>query len=442
MTAVNHGTGQKVVSWTQPDGSYKLTLPGDGEYVVRAQMTAFAAAQSRVTVGPANQNPRIDLDIALLSRSESSQGNMQGRTGARGTGSRGFQALSVQSEAGDQGVNGGDSVAPSGMPVPGVPPTIATESVAVSGSNSPSLAGMSADELRSGFQQGGIASAAGGPVGGGFGGRGGGGPMRMGGRGANINQMHGTLYYSADDAALNAAQYSLTGHPIPNPGYLQQRFGGAVGGPLIIPHVYNGAKTFFFLHYNGTLGDTPYSYFSTVPTLLERSGNFSQTLANGGPVQIFNPATGLPFSNATIPQNMINPAAKGLLAYIPLPNLPGQFQNFSSVSAAKNDSNDLNFRLNQALGGSSGARGPGRNRGPQNNLTIGFHYHESDQTLTNAYPSVGGTTITHGYDVPIAYVRSFGRLIRARAMASICCSPPDSVPPRWPARSFRRGNIA
>ena len=411
VTAVNHGTGQKVVSWTQPDGSYKLTLPGDGEYVVRAQMTAFAAAQSRVTVGPANQNPRIDLDIALLSRSESSQGNMQGRTGARGTGSRGFQALSVQSEAGDQGVNGGDSVAPSGMPVPGAPPTIATESVAVSGSNSPSLAGMSADELRSGFQQGGIASAAGGPVGGGFGGRGGGGPMRMGGRGANINQMHGTLYYSADDAALNAAQYSLTGHPIPNPGYLQQRFGGAVGGPLIIPHVYNGAKTFFFLHYNGTLGDTPYSYFSTVPTLLERSGNFSQTLANGGPVQIFNPATGLPFSNATIPQNMINPAAKGLLAYIPLPNLPGQFQNFSSVSAAKNDSNDLNFRLNQALGGSSGARGPGRNRGPQNNLTIGFHYHESDQTLTNAYPSVGGTTITHGYDVPIAYVRSFGRLI-------------------------------
>ena len=59
----------------------------------------------------------------------------------------------MQSDAGsDQGVNGGDSVAPSGMPVPGVPPTIATESVTVSGSNSPSLAGMGADELRAGFQ--------------------------------------------------------------------------------------------------------------------------------------------------------------------------------------------------------------------------------------------------------------------------------------------------
>ncbi len=422
VSATNDGTGQKVVGWTQANGSYKLTLPGDGEYVVRAQMSAFATAVSRVTIGPSNQSPRVDLEIVLLSRSQSSPGNAQARTAGRGMGNRGFQALSVlQGEGGDQGANGAESVAPSGMPVPGVPPTIATESVAVSGSNSPGFAGMSADELRSRFQQdgqpGGISSAAGGPMGGGFGGGGrggggGGGSMRIGGRGSNINQPHGTVYYSANDAALNAAPFSLTGEPTTNPAYLQQRFGAAVGGPLIIPHIYNGAaKTFFFVHYNGTLGDTPYSFFSTVPTLLERSGNFSQTLVNGQPVQIFNPATGLPFANSSIPQSMINSAAQGLLAYIPMPNLPGQVQNFRYITAAKSDSNDLNIRLNQALGGSSVGPGRGRNRGPQNNLTIGFHYHESDQTLTNPYPSVGGTTITHGYDVPVGYVRSFGRLI-------------------------------
>ncbi len=421
VSALNPVTGQKVLGWTQPNGSYKLTLPGDGEYVVRAQMAAFAASVSHVTIGPSNPNPRVDLEIVLLSRSQSPQGNLARRTPGTGMGSRGFQALSVlQGEAGtDQGANGGDSVGLSGMPVPGVPPTIATESVAISGSNAPSLAGMSADELRSRFQQdgqlGGISSAAGGAMGGGFGGpggRGGGGPMRIGGRGSNLNQPHGTVYYSANDAALNAAPYSLTGQPTTTPAYLQQRFGAAIGGPLIIPHIYNGAsKTFFFLHYNGTLGDTPYSFFSTVPTLLERGGNFSQTLANGQPVQIFNPATGLPFASATIPQSMINSAAEGLLAYIPLPNLPGQFQNFRYVTAAKNDSNDFNIRLNQALGSATAGPGRGRNRGPQNNLNIGFHYHESDQTLTNPYPSVGGTTITHGYDVPVGYVRSFGRLI-------------------------------
>jgi trimeric autotransporter adhesin len=421
VAALNLVTGQKIIGWTQANGNYKLALPGDGEYVVRAQMAAFATAVSHVTVGPSNQSPRVDLEIVLLSRSQLGQGNPQARTGARSPNSRGFRSLSVlQAEAGgDQGVNGGDSVAPSGMPVPGVPPTIATESVAVSGSNSPSLAGMSADELRSRFQQegqpGSIASAAGGPMGGGFGGpggrSGGGSPMRIGGQ-RSINQPHGTVYYSANDAILNAAPFSLTGQPTNNPAYLQQRFGAAIGGPLVIPHIYNGAsKTFFFLHYNGTLGDTPYSFFSTVPTLLERSGNFSQTLVNGEPVQIFNPTTGLPFTNATLPQNMINSAAKGLLAYIPLPNLPDQFQNFRFVTAAKNDSNDFNIRLNQALGGSSAGTGRGRHRGPQNNLNIGFHYHESDQTLINPYPSVGGTTITHGYDVPVGYIRSFGRLI-------------------------------
>ena len=258
----------------------------------------------------------------------------------------------MQSDAGaDQGVNGGESVAPSGMPVPGVPPTIATESVAVSGSNSPSLAGTGQDELRAGSQNnqmGGVPGAPGGGMGGGggFGGRGGGRPV---GR-SNTNQMHGTIYYSANDAALNAAPFSLTGAQSPNPAYLQQRFGGDVGGPLIIPHLYNGAKTFFFLHYNGTLGDTPYSYFSTVPTLPSAVVTSLHTLVNGQTVQIFNPATGQAFANNTIPQNLINPAAKGLLAYIPLPNLPGQVQNFQSITAAKTDSNDLNFRLNQALG--------------------------------------------------------------------------------------------
>ncbi len=258
VTAVNHSTGKKVVGWTRPDGSYKLSLPGDGEYVVQAQMAAFATARSRVTVGPSNQNPRADLELVLLSRSESAQGNAQARTGGNGAGNRGFQALSVfQGEGGaDQGASGGDSVAPSGMPVPGVPPTVATESVAVTGSNSPSLAGLSSDELRSRFQDnqlGGIPGAAGGPPGGGgFGGGGrggaGGGGGRFGGRGSS-NQIHGTVYYSANDAALNAAPFSLTGQPSPNPAYLQQQFGATVGGPLIIPHIYNGSKTFFFGNY-------------------------------------------------------------------------------------------------------------------------------------------------------------------------------------------------
>ncbi len=167
-------------------------------------------------------------------------------------------------------------------------------------------------------------------------------------------------------STLDATPYALTGAPSENPGYLQQRFGAAIGGPLNIPHIYHGgSKTFFFLNYNGSYGDTPYNFFTTVPTALERNGDFSQTLVNGQPVQIFNPATGQPFPNAIIPQNLINSASKGLLSYIPMPNLPGTTQNFQYITAATNNSTDFNFRLNQALGGSSAGPGRGRARGPQ-----------------------------------------------------------------------------
>jgi len=427
VTATNVKTGEKINAWTQPDGSYKLALPARGDYSVRVQMVAFAAATQAVHLAAGNPYRQLDFHITLLSRSENAGGAAFARAG-RAAGAAGFQALSVMAGEGGNtsGAEGAESVAPSGMPVPGIPPSLATESVAVAGSSSStSMFGMSTDELRNRIQdyrnqQGGGPGGPGGPGGGGFGPGGGfgGGPGGggFGGRGRfNFNKPHGMFYYSANTSSLNAEPYSLTGAPVENPPYLQQRFGASIGGPLSIPHIYNGAsKTFFFLNYNGAYGDTLYSYLSTVPTALERSGNFSQTTVAGKPVVVFNPATGSPFPNATIPAGLINPAAEGLLSYIPLPNLPGTTENFQYLGASTSDTTDLNFRLNQALGSSTaGAGGPGggRRRGPQNNLSFGFHYHGVDQTLTSAFPSVGGHTNTAGYDIPLGYTRSFGRLV-------------------------------
>jgi len=427
ISATNPASGQKIVGWTQVDGSYKLALPSAGEYVVRVQMTGFAVATQHVTVNATNSHPQLDLQITLLSKTQNAAGGAYARGGAAGN--RGFQALSAMAaEAGNNanGAGNSESVAPAGMPVPGIPPSMATESVAVSGSSaSGNIFDMNSDEMRSRIQEyrnqqggpggpgGGFGPGGGGPGGGGFGPLGGGGGGFGGRRGGfNFNQPHGTVYYSANTSSLDATPYSLTGEPSEKPGFLQQRFGASIGGPLNIPHIYHGgSKTFFFLNYNGSYGDTPYNFLTTVPTALERNGDFSQTLVNGKPAQIFDPATGLPFPNAIIPQNLINSASQGLLSYIPQPNLPGTTQNFQYLTAATNNSTDLNFRLNQALGGSSVGQGRGRARGPQNNLSFGFHYHNVDQTLISSYPTVGGHTTTNGYDIPIGYVRSFGKLV-------------------------------
>jgi len=208
----------------------------------------------------------------------------------------------------------------------------------------------------------------------------------------------------------------LTGSPTNKPAYLQQRFGASIGGPLNIPKIYHGgSKTFFFANYNGSRSNNPYDYFSAVPTLAERSGDFSAlipagTNCNATPVKgcIFHPGGLAAFTGNVIPQASINSAAAGLLSFIPVPNLPGTTQNFQFVTATTSDLDDLNIRLMHALGSSS--IGPRRGRGPQNNLTLGFHYHSTGTNVTNPFPSVGGSTSVRSFDVPLGYIRSIGKL--------------------------------
>ncbi len=418
VSAVNATTKEEINTWTDVDGSYRLQLPADGRYIVRVQMAAFAEGTQEALLDAAHADAQLNFELVLQSRAREAVSEQRQANAGR----RQFQNLSVAQSGGQETTVGSMSdIVPSGMPVPGIAPDSATESLAVSGNTANSFNAMSADEMQQRFndarQQGGGFGGGGfgGPGGAGFGGGRGGGAMIFGRRGFDSSRPHGSLYYGVGDAALNASPYSLTGQPTEKPAYLQNSFGGSVGGPLNIPHIYHGgSKTFYFINYNGKRGENPFDQFSTVPTPLERQGNFSQTTYTSGPeagqpVRIFIPGTNAEYANNTIPQ--INAAAQGLLQYIPLPNLPGSYQNFHYVTSANSNSDDLNIRLNHTFGAAParGRRGGGRNA-PRNNLTLGFHYHGSGSTLTNAFPSVGGSTSVRSFDVPVSYTRSIGKL--------------------------------
>jgi hypothetical protein len=440
VTATNSSTQGKTVTSTDTNGAYVLQV-AQGKYELRVEMPAFAPSTREIA--PSEASTRADLELTLLSRTQQAARPQQ-RPATAGA-NRGFQSLAVMqglasADAGNS--SGADQIVPSGMPVPGIAPDIATESVSFSGSTSGvGMFGMSTDELdqrmREGQDQGGFGGGGGpggsGPGGGGpgggrgggagggfsgFGGGGGrGGAMVLGGgRGRyDVNRPHGSVYYSVGDAALDAAPYALTDSPVEKASYIRQRFGVSLGGPLNIPKIYNGgSKTFFFLNYNGSRGSSPYDAFSFVPTAAERGGDFSGVAG----VQLVNPNNGQPIPG-NILQNTglaINPAAQGLLKFIPLPNVTGaapDAPNFHFVTSTLNDSDDLNIRLNQTLGGASNTRGRGQRgqRGPRNNLSFGFHYHAASANLTNPFPSVGGTTHTRSFDVPIGYVRTFGKVV-------------------------------
>ncbi len=412
ISASNSLTGAKVITSTDTSGAYSLRVPARGRYVVRADLSGFAFQTSEVKFPLPGNSPgaaKVDFELILESRAELAEQQRQRQAAA---GNNSFQRLSVTASAG--GLAGGESGAEGGegnpsLPIPGLGQDTATESVSVSGATSAAQTGpLSSDAVRERIQELRDQQGAGGSAASGLYGRGGG-PYWLAARGPGFdnNKPHGTAYYSLGDSSLDAAPYSLTGQNLAKPSFLQQNFGVLLGGPLNIPKIYEGGKkTFFFLNYNGSHASNPYTAFSTVPTSNERSGDFSGvTNGAGQPVVIYDPATGLPFPDNAIPSSRINPVAKNLLPYLPLPNLPGTFQNFQFIEAPTTSSDAINFRLIHTFGG--GTFGFGK-PGPRNNLNIGFRFQHSNNQITDPYPSVGGHTSVLSFDVPVAYIRTLG----------------------------------
>jgi hypothetical protein len=126
-----------------------------------------------------------------------------------------------------------------------------------------------------------------------------------------------------DNSALDARPFSLSGQNTPKPAYNRITGMATLGGPLRIPHLLPRGP-FFFVAYQWTRSVNDTTQSALVPDAAERGGDFSQALnALGQPVQIFNPATGMPFSGNKIPKTQISPQAQALLNFYPLPTFSG-----------------------------------------------------------------------------------------------------------------------
>jgi len=220
--------------------------------------------------------------------------------------------------------------------------------------------------------------AGGGPGGGGGfagggrnGGGGRGGPGGRGGRGAqnaafignrarrSANQIRTQLFFTAQNSVFNAQPFSLNGQEQPKSSYANNRYGLNIGGPLIIPKLFDASKILnFTVTYNGVLSRSPYNTTATLPTEAERSGNFAGLSTNAGPIQIFDPDScknqTLPcqltaFPGNQIPTSRIDQRALAILQaepnLIPLPTYSGLIQNYRYTTAYPANSQNVNTRL-------------------------------------------------------------------------------------------------
>jgi hypothetical protein len=166
---------------------------------------------------------------------------------------------------------------------------------------------------------------------------------------SGTNEFHGTAYEFIRNDAIDARNaFSPTKAPL-----RYNQYGGALGGPLWFPKIYDGRnRTFFFFNlerWKYTQGSNP---FGTVLTPQERTGDFSDLGdKNGKLVPIYDPATTQTnpkgpgfvrsvFPNNLIPANRLDPVSMNFMPFYPLPNRtpdnPYTHQNNYIASIADN----------------------------------------------------------------------------------------------------------
>jgi trimeric autotransporter adhesin len=481
VTATNTLTGKKYATTTDVTGAFAMAIPRNGRYVVRTELAAFAAQTKEVLINAAGENggkPEqvAEFGLQLASRAAQQEAQQAGAEGAAATSlasalGRGTQSLSVTGDgaaSADASVGTGNTGAQ--MPTLaglGGGDSAATDSVAVSGQmgQTNGLANFNEDDIRQRVQDaiaqaqrqggatgdvanavvgmlGGMMVSGPGGAGGGPGGFGGGPVMIMGGgpggggrgggggfRNFNPAQPHGTVFYQGGNGALNAAPFSVAqalgeqGAQVVKPSSMQNRFGVSFAGSPFIPGVYKAnPKQFVFLNVTGMRNINPQILNGTVPTLEERSGDFSQLLSTTSGVtsgQLYDPTTGLPIlnnnlKNATTP---LSPQAQALLNFYPAPNVPGAVlrNNYQTVTNAGQNSTSAALRFVRNFGQSNNFGGGRRQAANapktlRQNINFNGSYSHSASDIRNIFLPLGGATVSTGYGVTAGYTIGYGRL--------------------------------
>ncbi|MFP5229070.1 MAG: carboxypeptidase regulatory-like domain-containing protein, partial [Acidobacteriota bacterium] len=162
---------------------------------------------------------------------------------------------------------------------------------------------------------------------------------------SGTNHVHGALWEFLRNDALDANNYfALTQEPLK-----QNQFGGTVGGPV------RKDKTFFFGFYEGFRNRQGETALTTVPSVKERGGDFSELCPEGFTAgfcnnpkhQLFNVFANAPYPNNDVPPGQVNSVSKNLLGFFPLPNAGTNL--FSTTQELSNDSDQFGIKVDHYL---------------------------------------------------------------------------------------------
>lgn len=173
---------------------------------------------------------------------------------------------------------------------------------------------------------------------------------------SGTNEFRGSAYWFHRNDNLNANDFFRNRSGAGRPPLTFNQYGATIGGPV------QRDKTFFFFNWERFHDRAIATTFRTVPTALQRAGNFTQTLDNQGRnIIIYDPLTTVPnpanpaqrirsaFPGNVLPANRLSPQGRAMVGYYPMPNNPGaQFteaNNFLGQGSAPQDKDIYGIRM-------------------------------------------------------------------------------------------------
>ena len=164
---------------------------------------------------------------------------------------------------------------------------------------------------------------------------------------AGTNHFHGGVFENHENTTLN----SNNTFALSKPKIIMNDFGGTLGGPLSIPHLYDGHdKTFFFISFEGLRLPRETPMLLSVPSTDMRKGNLTDYLAGQGVSAVYQPDGVTPIDPGNVP---VNPVSANLLQYLmPAPNYgaPGTYaNNYQTNFPSPISANQGDLRLDRTI---------------------------------------------------------------------------------------------
>lgn len=317
---------KQIVTTTDQSGVFRFSDLEEGEWTIRVEMLGFSTVTQNVSIAAGMELSRWTLTLRSVQE-------LVGSTSSAGS-------TSTTRSDNARGANSSRSTNSSSSSNPSNPSNTSNSSNASNPSNSSDPFGAADSYLANGSVNNGAAS-----------------PFAQMAAFGNNRRGQRSLYnggigFQFGTSSWDARPFSFGGPEAAKPSYDNAQVLATFGGPIRIPRWFRNAPN-VFLGYQRLVDHSATTQSAIVPTVLERAGDFSQSVdALGRPIQPVDPMTRRPFANGVIPSSLLSSQALSLLQYYPKPNLDaGGRYNYQTPVLSGTHQNSAQARVIHSING-------------------------------------------------------------------------------------------